>query len=159
MDDFGVKYVNKEDVDHLMSALKEHYTVTEDWKGERYIGMHLRLDYAAKKVHPYMPSYVYKALKQFHHEPLNRQQDSPYIPAPMKYGTKAQYAEQPKDSPPLDKSEKSSSSKVTGKFLLLGRAGNSTLLTPLSDIASRNKQHQQKTSWHAQIQSLDYLAP
>ena len=63
MDDFGVKYVNKEDVDHLMSALKEHYTVTEDWKGERYIGMHLRLDYAAKKVHPYMPSYVYKTLK------------------------------------------------------------------------------------------------
>ena len=41
VDDFGVTYVNKEDAEHLMSVLKQNYEVTEDWEGERYIGMHL----------------------------------------------------------------------------------------------------------------------
>ena len=41
VDNFGVKYVNKEDVYHLINALKENYTVTEDWEGKRYIGIHL----------------------------------------------------------------------------------------------------------------------
>ena len=30
VDDFGVKHVNKEDAEHLMSALKQNYEVTED---------------------------------------------------------------------------------------------------------------------------------
>ena len=41
VDDFGVKYANKEDAEHLMSVLKQDYEVTKDWKGERYIEMHL----------------------------------------------------------------------------------------------------------------------
>ena len=31
VDNFGVKYVNKEDFNPLLNALKETYTVTEDW--------------------------------------------------------------------------------------------------------------------------------
>ena len=42
VDDFGIKYVNKSDAEHLMAVLKKDYEVTEDWNGERYIGMHLR---------------------------------------------------------------------------------------------------------------------
>ena len=49
VDDFGVKYMNKEDEEHLMSVLKQNYEVTEDWEGERYIGMHLRWDYPEKR--------------------------------------------------------------------------------------------------------------
>ena len=48
VDDFGIKYVNKSDAEHLMSVLKKKYEVAEDWKGERYIGMHLRWDYNGK---------------------------------------------------------------------------------------------------------------
>ena len=44
VDDFGVKCTNEEDAQHLMSVLKQHYDITEDLKGERYIGMHLRWD-------------------------------------------------------------------------------------------------------------------
>ena len=51
VDNFRVKYLNKENVNHLMNALKETYTVTEDWQGERYVGIHLQWDYAKKKVH------------------------------------------------------------------------------------------------------------
>ena len=33
VDDFGVKYCGKEHAEHLMSVLREHYQVTEDWEG------------------------------------------------------------------------------------------------------------------------------
>ena len=49
VDDFGVKYVNKSDADHLMSVLKKDYEVTEDQKGEKYIGTHSKLDYEEKR--------------------------------------------------------------------------------------------------------------
>ena len=31
VEDFGVKYVNQEDVDHLIASIKQTYTLTEDW--------------------------------------------------------------------------------------------------------------------------------
>ena len=58
--DFEVKCVNKKDAEHLMSVLKQNYEVTEDWEGERYIGMHLRWDGLGRKVHLAMPGYVEK---------------------------------------------------------------------------------------------------
>ena len=41
VDDFGVKYTTEEDAQHVVSVLRQHYDITEDWKGERYIGMYL----------------------------------------------------------------------------------------------------------------------
>ena len=35
VDNFGAKYTNKKDAEHLMTVLKKHYTLTEDWEGER----------------------------------------------------------------------------------------------------------------------------
>jgi len=32
VDDFGVKYIGKEHVMHLIKSLKEHYEVEEDWE-------------------------------------------------------------------------------------------------------------------------------
>jgi hypothetical protein len=34
VDDFGVKYVNKADVEHLMTSLKSTYKLTADWTGD-----------------------------------------------------------------------------------------------------------------------------
>ena len=39
VDDFGVKYQGKEHAKHLMNALKETYEISEDWEGEKYIGL------------------------------------------------------------------------------------------------------------------------
>jgi hypothetical protein len=41
VDDFGVKYVGKELAMHLISILKEHYKISEDWLGSKYIGITL----------------------------------------------------------------------------------------------------------------------
>ena len=45
VDSFGVKYVRKEDVKHLMKVLKKYYPVSEEWTGTRYIGITLDWNY------------------------------------------------------------------------------------------------------------------
>ena len=62
VDDFGVKYVGKEHVDHLLSVLRQHYEVDKDEKGAKYCGITLDWDYAGKKVHLSMPGYCAEAL-------------------------------------------------------------------------------------------------
>ena len=39
VDDFGIKYVDRKDVDHLLNALRDLYSITFDWKGELYLGL------------------------------------------------------------------------------------------------------------------------
>ena len=41
-----------------MTLLKQNYEVTEDWEGERYIGMHIQWDYLGRKVHLAIPGYA-----------------------------------------------------------------------------------------------------
>ena len=36
VDDFGVKYVEKEHAEHLISVLAKHHTIGADWKGDLY---------------------------------------------------------------------------------------------------------------------------
>lgn len=39
VDDFSVKYVDKEDVYHLISLLQENYELKIDWNGNKYLGL------------------------------------------------------------------------------------------------------------------------
>ena len=41
VDDFGVIFVDKADVDHLISSIKMTYTLMEDWTGNLYCGITL----------------------------------------------------------------------------------------------------------------------
>jgi len=65
VDNFGVKYINKDDAHHLQQVLEEHYKITMDWDGRRYIGITLDWDYKQRKVHLSMPGYIKAALLQF----------------------------------------------------------------------------------------------
>ena len=58
VDDFGVKYVNQEDVDHLIASIKQTYTLTEDWLGDLYCGIKLKWDYVNRTVDISMPGYI-----------------------------------------------------------------------------------------------------
>ena len=40
-----IKYVRKEDAQHLMEVLKKHYTISKGWKGERCNSITLGWDY------------------------------------------------------------------------------------------------------------------
>jgi len=60
VDDFGVKYINKDNVEHLMSVLQQDYEIDTDWDGTRYLGLTLDWDYIKHKVHCSMPGYIEK---------------------------------------------------------------------------------------------------
>ena len=66
-------------------------------------------------------------------------------------------AEDLPEFPLLSKAEQKFIQKVTGKFLYLGRAIDSTLLTPLSAIAPQQAAPTHRTMQHT-YQLLDYIA-
>ena len=75
---------------------------------------------------------------------------------PIQYGAKKQYATKESSAPPLDKAGKKYI-QVCGKFLFLGRAVDSTLLCPISAIASQSSKPTEDTMKQTQ-QLLKYLA-
>jgi hypothetical protein len=50
VDDFGVKYFGKDNVLHLIKALRQHYELEEDWEGKLYCGISLKWDYERRYV-------------------------------------------------------------------------------------------------------------
>ena len=157
VDDFGVKYVGEEHALHLKQVLEQHYKVSTDWTGARYIGITLDWDYACRKVHLSMPGYKDKGLKQFQHTRPPMPQHSPFECASINYGAKKQYAKETSTAPLLDKNGKRFIQRVCGKFLFLGRAVDSTLLCPISAIASQSAQPTTDTMKQT-LQLLDYIA-
>jgi hypothetical protein len=45
VDNFGIKYVSQDNIDHLIASVKVTYTLTEDWTGDLYCGIKLDWDY------------------------------------------------------------------------------------------------------------------
>ena len=105
-----------------------------------------------------MPGYVKKILKEFQHEQPQKRQDSPYIVAPKRYGTKSQVMDKPEEFREVDAAEKKFTQQVTGKFIYLGQAIDGTLLTSLSVIASKQSSPNEDTL-NRTPHFLDYVAP
>ena len=45
VNDFTVKYVNQEDADHIMNAIRRYYPMTVDKEATKYIGLTIKWDY------------------------------------------------------------------------------------------------------------------
>ena len=157
VDDFGVKYVGKENAMHLINILKEHYEISEDWSGEKYIGITFDWDYRNRKVHLTMPGYIRKALQRFGHERPRRQQNSPHPHVAPIFGAKAQYVEVETPSTPLDKEGQKYVQAVTGTLLYYSRAVDSTMLVALNAIATQQASPTFTTKERVK-QLLDYCA-
>ena len=138
-----------------MNVLQEHYQVKANWTGNRYIKIHMAWDYNKGQVHLYMQGYVQRALKLFQHT-RTKTQNQPFAHTAIKYGAKIQYDKQELKAPTVNPTEKKFIQKVCGKFLLYGRAIDSTVLTPISAIASQSANPTKETLAHNN-QLLDYL--
>ncbi len=106
VNDFGVKYVGKENAQHLLDTVRHYYKCSCDWEGEQYCGLTLKWDYEGKKVHVLMPGYVTKALTRFQHPQPVKSQDQPYLHTKPNYGAKTQHAMAEDTTPPLNKEGK-----------------------------------------------------
>ena len=78
VDDFGVKYIGKENALHLQHALQQLYTISTDWEGTLYCGITLKWDYVNGIVELSMPGYIIAALHKFQHPYPAIPQDAPH---------------------------------------------------------------------------------
>ena len=124
-----------ENLQHLTTVLREHYEISIDRTGSRYIGIHFDWDYEQRKVHLSMPGYVKKALTWFQYFPPNKPQNQPHPHISPKYGAKVQYAEPTDTLSKLNKNKKRFIQEVTRTFLYYAHAIDSTMLTALSMLA------------------------
>ena len=68
MDDFGVKYVDKEHTNQLMAVLIKSYKISSKWEGRSYLGLELDWGYENREMHLSMIAYIVDALKRFDHK-------------------------------------------------------------------------------------------
>ncbi len=78
VDNFGIKYLRQEDLDHIVWLLEKHYNVTVDLDGKKIVKIRLDWGYENKKVHVSIVSYLQKALQQFNNIIPTQRHNSPY---------------------------------------------------------------------------------
>ena len=88
VDDFGVKYTNKADADHLIKTIEKRYPITINWEPDFYLGMTMEWDYKNRTVTLSMPGYVKEALLKFQHATGEMKCTSPSPYTPPQYGKK-----------------------------------------------------------------------
>ena len=155
VDDFGVKYKNKDDANHLIAALQEKYEVTIDWTGHLFCGITLTWDYINGIVILSMPGYVIRVLRRLKHV-LKKLQDAPHPWNEPAYGQKVQYAETD-ETDALNKELTTLIQVIVGCFLFYARAVDPTMLTALNAISQHQSKPTQKTLKTAE-HFLDYCA-
>lgn len=67
MDDFGIKYVNKAHLDHLITCLQKKYDMKLDLDAKQYVGIDLEWDYEARTLTCSMDEYIDTALSELQH--------------------------------------------------------------------------------------------
>jgi hypothetical protein len=100
VEDFAVKYVGKQNAEHLRNALLKTYELTTDWTAMVYSGMTLKWDYKKTRCDISMPGYVSNVLSKFQHDAPNHPQHTPSRYVTPVYGAKTQYATKD-ETPPL----------------------------------------------------------
>jgi hypothetical protein len=88
VDNFGVKYVDKCNIEHLITSLKANYALTVDWTDNLYCGIFLDWDYVNQWVDILMQGYISKKLQEYSHALPNRLKMCPYSPEQKKMDPK-----------------------------------------------------------------------
>ena len=157
VDDFGIKYVNRADVDHLIATLQKLYVIKTDWDATQYCGLHLAWDYVNRTCDISIPGYINRALQRFKHPTPARPQHSPHAWQKPDYGAKVQYALEEDLSLPLSPDDTKRVQEVLGTLLFYARAVDSTMLTAISAIATQQAKGT-KATMDAIIHLLNYCA-
>ena len=132
VDDFGVKFFKKDDAQHLIDALKEHYDVSIDWDGMSYCGLTFEWLYKKRYVDVFMPNYVKTALQKYQHSKQNKPQYAPHRWNQPIYGHQVQYTVEPDDSEKLDAKGKRFVQSIVGTFLYYAQSVEPTTLLALT---------------------------
>ena len=157
VDDFGVKYVGKENAEHLIQALNSKYKITTDWEGRLYCGIQLDWNYVERWVDLSMPNYIKEMRHKFQHKFPSRLEHAPYRWNRPTYGAGPQLTEPEDQSPPLDAEGINEIQQIVGSSLYYGRAIDSTILPALTSISAEQSKATERTREDAK-KLLNYLA-
>ena len=123
VDDFGVMYKKRKDVDRLLRVLEELYTVKTDWDGSTYIGFSIEHDKKNRIFSLSMPTYIEEAAKRFNIGTPCEELHSPYL-------------EHVRDITVCDSQEKKRIQQIIGVLQYYARAIDPTILTVITKLAS-----------------------
>ena len=157
VDDFGIKSDSETDRQHLLQALKNHYTVTTDSKGKHYCGLSIYWNYLKEYVDISMPGYIKKVLQKYQRLHPSKPVNTPHPYNVPVYGQKTQYAKPEDTSPLLDKKGTRYIQGIVGSLLYYSRATDSAILTALNELSSQQAKPTENTKIAAH-QLLDYVA-
>ena len=135
VDDFGVKYINKDDIHHLITSLQKHYTISCDWSGKNYCGYQLEWHYYKGYVDLSMPKWIPKTLTKLSHSTPTKPQFSPHKWNTPQFGKNIQQPTPFDTAPHHPPQGKNRIQSIVGSLLYYGRALDSTILPALNDIA------------------------
>ena len=158
VDDFLVKYVNREDAEHLMSTLEKVYVMKTDWEAKKYLGITLDWDYtsAVRSVRLSMPNYVAKGVSKFSQwlGTIRKTSHGPGTPAPIVYG--AQQTKITDTTAELKAEEKTMMQSFVGYFRYYAEAIDSTQLVKLGQLGQMQSKPTETTKREAGA-FLDYV--
>ena len=156
VDDFGVKYNSKKDLDHLITALTTYYEITIDMDGRNFCGLTLEWDYKNECVDISMPGYVATKLKKFQHPTPSKPQYAPHKWLKPAYGKKLQYAPPPDETDRLDAKGTKRIQSICGSSLYYARTVDPTILPALNEMATQQSKPTINTQRKANM-LMDYL--
>ena len=137
VDDFGVKYFNKDDAHHLLDSLSKNYIYSMDWEEQTFYGLKIDLNYKESYVDISMSDYIKNVLRRFQHPQPTSPQYSPHSHTPIKYGVKIRQCILEWDiSLLLDTKGIKYVQQVSGSLLYCARAINATMLPELNTIST-----------------------
>jgi hypothetical protein len=136
VDDFGVRYTKRDDVEKLLAILSTKYRYTTDWSGGKYIGLTLKWDYPNRTLDISMPGYIARALTRFQHTVPTQPQHAPHAWNAPTYGAKQQFTAHD-ETPALDLTNTRRIQEVLGTLLYYARAVDSTMLVAIGTLATQ----------------------
>ena len=157
VDDFGVKYINRDDAEHLINHLSTAYKCTVDWDGKIFLGIHLDWDYKKRLVDLSIPNYVNKARHVLGHKNPVRPQHNPHPYTAPQYKKGPQMVDNPTITP-LTKEQRTTVQKFCGLFQYYARSIDTTMLSTISSIATNMTTATKKDLDFRMNQFLDYAA-
>lgn len=153
VDDFGVKYKKKEDVDFLIKVLtipdssgKPHYQIKQNWEGSKYIGFTIKHDRTKREMVLSMPGYIQRLLSIYRPH-LKTGAQSPYLYSPWHANkNKDERQRQTIDlSPALPDADIHEIQQICGAFQWYARAVDTTMLFASRVIATQQSKPTENT--------------
>lgn len=138
VDDFGVKYKHKHELQHFLDALKEVYRYKVDMDGKRYLGMTIDIDRAKKTVALSMPGYVTQAINRYDPRQQVPECNSPMMFIQPVYGSKkTQQATVDTSEALVDLDRIRRIQQIIGAFMYYARAVDPSMLPAVTKLSSR----------------------